>query len=227
MVVKKYTGAIMTQGFWIILAATAVYGIVHSFLATHAVKNFVARLFGKGFFARFYRFMFSLFGGITLLPILALMVLLPDELIYLIPSPWVILTGAIQLVAGGCFMAALVQTGFTDFLGLRRVLLDEQAAIESLELDELVVTGMYRWVRHPLYFFGLVVMWLMPVMTWNTLALFIGATGYMLIGSWFEERRLIEQFGDAYRRYQRRTPWMLPRIWEKLPGFRNKPYSQN
>jgi len=200
----------VTQEFWLILAATVGYGVIHSILAAQTVKNGVARLLGKGFVARFYRFLFSLIGGITLLPLLAMVVLLPDELIYLIPTPWSFFTGLIQLAAGGCFMAALVQTGFSDFLGLRRILLDEQSAIESLELDELVTTGMYRWVRHPLYFFGMVIMWLMPVMTWNTLALFIGATGYLLIGSLFEERRLEQQFGEAYRAYKRRTPWMLP-----------------
>ncbi len=49
-------------------------------------------------------------------------------------------------------------------------------------------------------------------MTWNLLALFLGITAYMLIGSWFEEQKLLRQFGEAYAEYQKKTPAFIPRL---------------
>jgi len=53
--------------------------------------------------------------------------------------------------------------------------------------------------------------WLMPVMTWNILAFDLGVSLYMLIGSIFEERKLVAQFGQEYIQYRSKTPHIIPR----------------
>lgn len=50
-------------------------------------------------------------------------------------------------------------------------------------------------------------------MTTSILALNLGLSAYLYIGSRFEERRLQEEFGDAYSRYQHSVPRLVP-----LPG---------
>ena len=55
----------------------------------------------------------------------------------------------------------------------------------------------------------------MPNMTWNLLAVCIGATVYILIGVRFEEHKLLRQFGKKYADYKRRTPLLIPGI--KIP----------
>jgi protein-S-isoprenylcysteine O-methyltransferase Ste14 len=74
----------------------------------------------------------------------------------------------------------------------------------------LVVRGLYRWVRHPLYTAGLVLIWLSPVMTANLLALNAGLTIYIVAGAMLEERKLQAEFGEAYAAYKRRTPMLIP-----------------
>jgi len=69
-----------------------------------------------------------------------------------------------------------------------------------------VLTGLYRWVRHPLYTAGLLFIWLIPVMTANLLALNIGLTIYLITGALFEERKLVREFGEAYIEYRKVTP---------------------
>jgi protein-S-isoprenylcysteine O-methyltransferase Ste14 len=53
----------------------------------------------------------------------------------------------------------------------------------------------------------------MPVMSWNLLALNLGVTLYFIIGSRFEEDKLLDEFGEAYAEYRRRTPAFLPRLF--------------
>ena len=97
------------------------------------------------------------------------------------------------------------QTGITSFIGLRQLLLPEDTSPPRLVTD-----GLYRYVRHPLYTAGLVFIWLIPIMTWNLLALIIGLSVYVITGAYFEERKLLLEFGDAYAEYRQHTPMLVP-----------------
>lgn len=199
-----------STGFWWILLACALYGVFHSVLAGHTSKAWAARMVGEGLYRRAYRLFFSLMGGLTALPVLALVAMLPDQTIYVIPVPWVYVTTLLQGLALIGLAVGVMQTGALRFVGLTQ-LFDQASAVQP---DQLVVSGLYRWVRHPLYTFSLLLMWLSPVMTWNTLALYLGFSAYLLIGSIFEERKLVKDFGSAYEEYRRRTPRILP--WPRL-----------
>jgi protein-S-isoprenylcysteine O-methyltransferase Ste14 len=194
----------MTYSFWIILLAVFSYGLLHSILASSRVKAQAHRSFGPQT-EHWYRLAYNFIAIITLLPILLLPILLIDEQIYRIPLPWVILTLALQLVAIVILVLGVRQTGTTSFIGLSQLLLPEDTSPPRLVTD-----GLYRYVRHPLYTCGLVIIWLTPIMTWNLLALIIGLTGYILIGAYFEERKLLLEFGDAYAEYRQRTPMLVP-----------------
>ena len=196
----------LRTGFWWILLACALYGLVHSLLAANFFKTWVMRVIGQGLYRRVYRLFFSLMGGLTALPVLILVALLPDQHIYTIPAPWVYGTSLLQGLALAGLVVGVLQTGALRFIGLRQFVEPDAAG----QPDTLVESGLYRWVRHPLYTCSFVLMWLSPVMTWNTLALYLGFSAYLLIGSIFEERKLVEQFGSAYEAYQRRTPRIVP-----------------
>jgi protein-S-isoprenylcysteine O-methyltransferase Ste14 len=50
------------------------------------------------------------------------------------------------------------------------------------------------------------------MLTWNLLALNIGFPAYILARAYFEERKLLGDFGDAYAQYLKRTPMLIPFI---------------
>jgi methanethiol S-methyltransferase len=201
-------------GFVWILIACAIYGVIHSILASNGFKGLASRRVGQAAYQRFYRLFFVIIGSITALPLFGMLALLPDQRIYTIPAPWVYLTLLIQTAAVVGLLASVLQTGAMAFLGLSQ-LTGINATHSAPVPEELVVTGLYRWVRHPLYTASFLVLWLTPVMTWNLLALNIGLSAYMLIGTIFEEHKLVQQFGKGYEEYRKHTPRIVPGI--KIP----------
>jgi protein-S-isoprenylcysteine O-methyltransferase Ste14 len=194
----------------LILLAIATWGVVHSLLASKAVKRLARRWFGD-LVDRGYRLVYNLISVITFLPLLALPLILPDRNLYKIPFPWLLLTTAVQLLAALSLVVGLLQTGVMSFLGLSQWV---QGSGDGR--SELIVHGLYRWVRHPLYTAGLVFIWLIPVMTVNLLVFNLGLSAYLVIGAYFEERKLMGDFGQAYLSYRAQTPMLVP--WLRFKG---------
>ena len=186
----------------ILLLALGLWGIVHSLLASHFAKDMARGTLGAGFM-RFYRLAYNIFSVVSLAPILFLMDSLPDQLIYEVTAPWNVLMFGGKLLAVLFLLIAVLQTDTFSFVGLRQLVQEEAPG-------RLVTSGMYRLVRHPLYTFSLLFIWLAPTMTQNTLTVYVGATLYVLVGAYFEERKLLRDFGEAYAEYKRKTPMLVP-----------------
>lgn len=187
-----------------LLIAVVLWGVVHSFTASLGFKNFLHRTLGSGFM-RAYRLLYNLFSAVSFAPILYLMLILPDRSLYQIPSPWsaFMLTG--QALSAILLIAAVLQTDTLSFVGLRQLFEEETST-------RLVISGFYRFMRHPLYTFGLLILWLSPNVTLNRFVVSLALTVYILIGAYFEERKLLREFGQAYADYKSVTPMLIPRL---------------
>jgi methanethiol S-methyltransferase len=189
----------------LILLSILLWGLVHSLLASNAFKSWLTDLLGKSLM-RGYRLTYNLFSLLSFLPILYLVATLPDRQLYSIPTPisFVMILG--QAAAAVLLIIGILQTDTFYFIGLRQLFEAEKPA-------KFVTGGLYRLVRHPLYTAGLLFLWLSPRVTVNTFVLVLGATVYIFVGAYFEERKLAREFGAAYMEYKSRTPMLFP--WMK------------
>jgi len=117
-------------------------------------------------------------------------------------------------VALSAFAAALlVISGYAvrrtlDIFGLRPLRAHLRGG--PLPSAPFSVDGPFRWVRHPLYACILALLWVRPEMMADGLLLSILWSGWMVVGTVLEERDLVADFGDVYRRYQHEVPMLVP-----------------
>lgn len=200
------------------LVAFLIWAVLHSLTAGAGFKRRVRSWMGDRAYAGLYRLLYNILAGITFLPVLYLAaVALPDEMVWNLSWPASLLLRLGQLVGLMGLALSLWQTDLLRFAGLGQAIRYLQGAKDVNPPPALVTSGTYALVRHPLYFFSLMILWLSPVLTWQGLIFNGVVTLYFWIGSIYEERRLAETFGLAYQRYRRQVPRLLPLKWPVRP----------
>jgi methanethiol S-methyltransferase len=187
--------------FWLVLSVAA-WGFVHSLTASLGFKDIFLQVLGNGA-AKFYRLFYNLFSLISITPVLYLIVTLPAKNLYRIPTPWSYIMLAGQAISVLLLLVAVLQTDMLSFVGLRQLL-------EPKQPGKLVTSGVYHIVRHPLYTFGLLILWLSSSVSVNAFIVYLALTLYVLAGIYFEEGKLLREFGKAYADYKSVTPMLIP-----------------
>ena len=179
-----------------------LYGALHSLLAGDRVKAFLgAALPALG---RHYRLFYNLQSVLLLLPLLALTLGWPGPTLWARPPPW-------NWLLDGAAVLALIGFHFVNrgydlgaFLGLRRP-----------PRPRLGITWAHRWVRHPWYLYGLILLWSRDMdAAWLVMSLCLSL--YTVIGARLEDAKLVAEFGPVYDEYRRRIPGIIPRPWRSL-----------
>ena len=188
--------------------AWGAYLALHSLLAARRVKAAVARRWPS--WAGAYRLIYSVVAVVLLVPLLGFTLILDGPLVvdWRGPAWWLAQGAALAALAG--FVLSLRGYNTGHFLGLGGRAAVTQEGNEPWE--PLRITGFHRFVRHPWYFFGLVILWTRDLHLAGLVAA-VAISAYLVIGSRLEERKLLSAYGTAYAAYKRRVPGLAP-----LPG---------
>jgi hypothetical protein len=204
----------MTESDWRDMALLALFWLgyfaLHSVLASLRIKSWVALHYPERM--PLYRLSFNILAVLMLLPILWLMVRSPGPTLWAWQGLGAWLANGLALAAVFGFMKSLNYYDTQEFLGLRQWK-SRTRRVEDQEGFHL--SPFHRYVRHPWYFFGLVLIWTRDM---NAAMLLSGAmmTVYFIIGSRLEEKKLVVYHGDVYRRYMERVPGLIPLPWKSL-----------
>ncbi|MBI5446459.1 MAG: isoprenylcysteine carboxylmethyltransferase family protein [Deltaproteobacteria bacterium] len=198
-----------------ILLAFAIYAGIHSLLLTRSARLALEALFGQRLFRRWFRLCYSIQAAVLFLVFLVYAAVQPDIELLVFYGQLVWLLYGLRLLGLGILVWSLWAVGFTTFLGIdywRAGKHHELPAGDGIDAPEFTIRGPYRWVRHPMYSGGFLLLWALPYWTLNILAFNLAATTYLWLAVRHEEARLVEAFGDKYRAYQATTPRFFPRF---------------
>lgn len=195
-----------------LLLVWGLYFTVHSWTASDAFKAAVYRRWSGG--RVWYRLTYNLISTVTVIPPLAMMLLWRTEPVLHWQGVW-------WYVANGAAVAALLMfyhsTRYYDmqhFLGTTAL----QAGRGGTREDAFCLSPYHRFVRHPWYFFGLLLLWTRSMDLMQLLSS-AAISVYLVVGSMLEERKLVLEYGELYSRYQKKVPSLLPLPWKFLkPG---------
>lgn len=183
------------------------FALHHSLFARTRLKRVVNALVSPAL----ERSVYTLIASVLFLLVCAFWQPVPGTL-YAVPAPW-------RWVGYGTQAAGLLLTfagsralDVLDLSGVRQVLRAGSGAVAHHH--PLKTTGVYSLVRHPLYFGWALFVFGPPDMTLTRFTFAVVSTVYLAIAIPFEERSLVETFGDDYDAYRRQVRWrMMPGLY--------------
>ncbi len=197
------------DAYLLLTLLTVAWCALHSALISLTVTDYLKRRHAAGY--RYYRLFYNLVAVVTLAPVLLYARHLQGAPLFAWQGPWRILQA---LMIGTGLLLFLLGSRRYDarrFLGLAQLREDTTAGgiTASGELDSSGILGV---LRHPWYSGLLLVLWARPL-DLSTLVVNALFSGYLLIGVRLEERKLVREFGDRYRRYQQTVSMLVPVKW--------------
>jgi len=179
-----------------------LYGLLHSWLAGISFKR-KAKQWMKDQY-QYYRIYYTVFAFVTFAAILYYQIQLTTPLLWPITTA-TILTGGVITLAGLTLMGICIRKYFFSLSGLKSLFTKNTS-------NTLIISGIHKYMRHPLYLGTFVFIWGLLIML-PYISLLISntiITAYTLIGIQLEEEKLVEEFGDDYRKYQQTVPRLIP-----------------
>lgn len=196
----------MNSYHWVLALLWVAYCALHSILAAGSVKKRISAA-APGLF-KYYRIGYIVFALVGLVGIVLFALNMRSPFLFQ-PSASLTIVGSIIGSAGLVLMLVCIKKYFLGLSGLQ-ALLGTKVADHSLKIK-----GVHRFLRHPLYLGTFAALW-GAFLIWPTLSFFITnvvITVYTVIAIKWEEEKLIAEFGEDYKQYQKKVSRLIPGVY--------------
>ncbi len=177
---------------------------MHSVLARRAAQEKLEAYLGRA-----YRLIYNVFATVKIVLVLLLGKYLLSESRFPILSNQLVdvVSFGIQALGFVVLVAALARYDLGRFSGVTQLFTGER--VSAVSNEPLQISGLNKWVRHPLYTGAFLLLWGGAI---NSFELWtaIWGTVYLVVGTAFEERKLLRIYGDDYHQYQQQVPRYFP-----------------
>ena len=215
---------LMTMAENLILSSLTflAFALFHSVTAHEKFKAVITRFLSAFFVVHFWRLIYCVvsFWMLYYLFLPTLFQFNTTELLFEYPQ-WTWPIVAIVYLSGVAIAyMAFIQVGYFEFWGLKqawqgiKMIAKKQKYEEPMKIagvDRLEVHGIYKWIRHPMLTGGFL-MALSQVPVSATVVYLVYYTVYMIIGGYYEEKRLIQNLGPQYLEYKKDVGAFFPKL---------------
>ena len=193
--------------YLILSSIWAGYCFLHSFLISIRFTNYLTRVL-KNYYS-FYRLFYVLISLVLLVWVINYTAPLDTTIIITYVPPWSIIR---QVMMWGSllmfFWAFFFNYDSLSFFGIRQILNFKKLKTTNPS-EEIKKNGLLAVTRHPMYLALIIYLWSQTFRVAD-IVVNIVLTIYVIIGTVLEEKKLVLEFGDAYRKYQQEVPMLVP-----------------
>ena len=185
--------------------------VLHSGMISVSVTEYLHKRLGPAF--RFYRLFFNVVSALTLVPVVLYASSLRTGPIFRWDGYMRIVQVLLLGTAALLFFLGALRYDAGQLLGFKQIR-ERTANREITGAGELDTSGVLSIVRHPWYLATILHIWARQL---DISAILVNAilTFYLIAGTYLEENKLIGEFGEEYRAYQRRVSMLIPFKWMK------------
>ena len=193
--------------YLILSSIWAGYCFLHSFLISVRFTNYLTRVL-KNYYS-FYRLFYVVISLVLLVWVINYTAPLDTTIIITYVPPWSIIR---QVMMWGSllmfFWAFFFNYDSLSFFGIRQILNFKKLKTTNPS-EEIKKNGLLAVTRHPMYLALIIYLWCQTFRMADIVVNII-LTIYVIIGTVLEEKKLVLEFGDAYRKYQQEVPMLVP-----------------
>ncbi len=196
------TGAITIN-----IGLIVLFGLQHSIMARPGFKTMMRRSMPKAT----ERATFLLLTGLTLMFAIAFWQPIPGLVWQVENTSLMVSLWALYGLGWAYLLLATFVTNHFELMGLRQTYF----YVRNLPYRKVNFTNkyMYKYSRHPMMLGLLIGMWCVPVMSISQFVMASLLTLYVFIGIFFEEKDLMNEFGESYKKYKKEVAALIPKIY--------------
>jgi len=180
-----------------------MFFLQHSVMVRRGFKKWLGKFMPDIYYGAFY----GITSAVTLLMVLILWQKSPVVVAHADGVFFWLLRALFLLCLAGFFWGAQALGSF-DALGVKPLM--RYIGNRPAKPQQIIAKGPYRWSRHPLYLFVIILFWACPVLTPDRLLFNILWSIWIVIGTFLEDRDLHREFGSPYREYSSHVPMLIP-----------------
>jgi protein-S-isoprenylcysteine O-methyltransferase Ste14 len=175
------------------------------------VTDYLKSQLGSHF--RFYRLFYNGFAIVTLIPVAIYSCTVQSDPIFVWDGYLRVVQVLLFVIAIYLFFAGMTHYDALQFLGIRQA--KQKNISEGMtKTGRLNATGILGMIRHPWYVGAIAFIWARQLDI-SAIIVNVILTAHFIIGTYLEERKLVAEFGDEYRAYQKEVPMFIPYKWLK------------
>ena len=189
---------------WLNFFLSLAFFIQHSCMIRRSFREWLAKFIKKDYHGAVH----TICSGIVLL----IVIIFWQKSAYVLAEPKITfrwLLHGIFFVSLAGFLWGIWSLGSFDMFSINPIL-DYLRRAKPTPPIPFTIRGPYRWVRHPLYSFSILMFWSCPNLSLDRLLYNVLWTIWIIIGTILEERDLTSLFGKEYTDYQKNVPMLIP-----------------
>jgi len=194
--------------FAIILWLT--FGFIHSLMARPHFKKIINKKIGEIFEKYFYRFFYFITQCIIFYFIYGIIKNLdPGNILLKIPENFDKIYFVFYIFSNLFLIISVLQFDISEFIGVSQIIKFFKKSKKNNQ--KLNSSFLYKYIRHPMYL-GIILVYISSHTIFTQLFFInlISLIVYIEIGSYYEEKTLVEKFGENYSKYQNSTYKYFP-----------------